>query len=472
MIPDFFPVTHDSRRVGPGSVFYALRGATHDGADFIPDVLARGVRRIVRDEALPLSEERIAQIAAAGVELSFVPNPRQALAADAAVASGDAHRKLIIVGITGTKGKTTTTFLLEHLFRSSGCKTALMSTVCNKIIDTVLPAHYTTEQADYIHQFMRASVDAGVHVVIMEVAAQGLSTDRVHGIEFDGAIFTNFSEEHGEFYATHDEYFLAKCRLLDQVKKEAPIILNGDDAKVAACIEQYPRACRVSLEGYLAEFHAECMMSGLSGLLLKSENQQYEAPRLIGRFNAMNCALALAFAQSCGISVSVCKRACLSFTGVPGRLERYVHPSGAHIFIDYAHNAASFDAVLSTMRPEALRLMVLFGAGGDRDPARRPVMGALAERYADTIIITTDNPRSEDPVRIAEQIIAGIGDRSNVIIELDRARAIERACGMLEAGTIVLLLGKGPDEYQLVQGTKMPFSEREIIRRCGATLQS
>lgn len=471
-MPAFFPVTHDSRRVGPGSVFYALRGATHDGIAFIDDVLARGAKKIVRDEALPVSEALVAQIAAAGAEFAYVRNPRTALAEEAATASRDAHRELIIVGVTGTKGKTTTTFLLEHLFRASGCKTALMSTVCNKIIDTVVPAEYTTEQPDYLHQFMRTAVDAGVHVLIIEVAAQGLSTDRVHGIEFDGAVFTNFSEEHGEFYPTQDEYFAAKCRLLDQVKKEAPIILNGDDAKVAALIERYPRASRVSLEGYPAEFHAECMMSGLSGLILKSENQQYEAPRLVGRFNAMNCALALALAQSFGISVSVCKRACLSFAGVPGRLERYVHPSGAQIFIDYAHNAASFDAVFSTMRPEALRLIVLFGAGGDRDPARRPVMGALAERYADTIIITTDNPRSEDPVRIAEQIVAGIGDRSKIILELDRARAIERACAMLEAGTILLLLGKGPDEYQITQGTKMPFSEREILARCGIIPQS
>lgn len=468
MISKTFPVTLHSARVVSGSTFYALFGATHDGAQFISDVLARGAKKIVRDAALPLDSDLCAQIESAGATLEYVENPRQSLAREAALASGDAHAQLIIIGITGTKGKTTTTFLVEQFFRSSGCKTALLSTVCNKIGDQVIPAEFTTEQADYLHQFFKTCVDEGVHVVIMEVAAQAISTDRIYGIEFDGIIFTNFSEEHGEFYPTQDAYFAAKCQILNQVKREAPIILNGDDLKVASLIERYPHAQRFSLTNYPAEIYARVVSAGLSGITLELGDAKYSAPNLMGAFNAANLCGALALAQSFGIPEKICIQTCATFKGVPGRLERYAHPSGAQIFIDYAHNAASFEAVLSTMRPEAQKLIVLFGAGGDRDPSRRPVMGSIAERYADTIILTTDNPRSEDPHNITNDILAGITNRAKVTIELDRARAVEYACAQLQAGSILLLLGKGPDEYQLVQGVKTPFSEREIIAQCGA----
>lgn len=464
MIPAVYPVTCHTDNVGLGSTFVVIRGFKDDGVRFIPQALAKGAKTVVLEVNVQLPDEIIQECLRYDAEIIRVENTRKALAELSASALGYPARKLKIIGVTGTKGKTTTTFLIKHLFDRAGYKTALMGTIKNMILDNELPMQLTTPQPDYLHLFFDTCVEAGVEVVVMEVAAQALSMHRIDGVLFDAAVFTNFSQEHGEFYKTMEDYFLAKKKIFNHLKPQAPCFVNADDSYTQQ-FSHYPTfGCSEFAHLRATSIHNS---SHELAFIVQEENDHFQlrTRAFVGIHNVYNMLAATAVARYFGISSQSIQSAFAEFTGVPGRLERYNLSKRVTAFIDYAHNPSSFEAILSTLRPLTQHLLVVFGAGGERDACKRPIMGEIAQRYADIIILTTDNPRSEDPVEIISQIKAGIphDTKAHVLIELDREQAIKRAHERAQAGAIIALLGKGVEEYQLVNGIKLPFSERAVL---------
>lgn len=339
----------------------------------------------------------------------------------------------------------------------------------NKIGDTVFAAPLTTAQPDYLHQFLKLCVQEKVRYVVMEVAAQALSMHRVAGIFFDGIIFTNFSQEHGEFYSSLESYFQAKCAIFEHAKPNIPIFINQDDIWCTRLLQQYPKLATFGQEkesGYRLEITQEIPHLQVN-ITNKTENHSctLEIPGLLGTFNAYNIVAAAGMALTIGASTQAIAKATKSFAGVPGRMQRYQLPNGAWGIIDYAHNPSSFEQLFSFLKKITSHLIVVFGAGGERAQDKRPVMGAIAALYADVVIITSDNPRSEDPCVIAENILSGIPEekKGSVIVELDRERAIKKAYACSQSNTIIALLGKGPEEYQMIGATKHHFSEATIL---------
>lgn len=462
-LPKTFLVTSHTKYVGQGSTFVAIKGQKENGVTYITHALEKGATTIVVAHDELLSNEIVQALASHQAKLVRVANTRQALAQLSAQAYNFPARKLKIIAITGTKGKTTTSWMLAHFFKQAGLKTALLSTVRNRILDTEFQSELTTPQPDYIHAFLQACVAREVEWVVMETAAQAASLYRIDGIEFDGAIYTNFSSTHAEFYARVEDYFAAKKQILEQVKASCPIILNGDDSKVFALQHYFPNAYCTYENGVYRICKTNVGIAWQYAYQGRLYN--FECPSLIGSFNISNFAMAITLALKCSLSISDLQTFCKTFTGVPGRLERYQLPNGASCFIDYAHTPSSFTAVLSLLRNMTQQLIVVFGAGGERDRSMRPQLGDIASTLADAIVLTMDNPRSEQVTDIITDILAGIDQsyKQKVLVEVDRARAIEKAYTISQPGAIIALLGKGPDEYQIIGTQKLPFSERAIV---------
>jgi len=454
--PDIFPVTCHTAFVGPGSTFVAIKGYQSNGIQFIPKAIEKGASTIViqKDQNIELYQDLLQDVSVVRVE-----NARKALAELSAHAAGNPAKKLTIIGITGTKGKTTTAYLLDQMLKKAGYNRALLTTVKNSINSASFSAPLTTPQPDYLHQFLKLCVCEGVTHVVMEVAAQAIPLYRVHGIEFSGVIFSNFGQEHLEFFDSMDSYFVAKKQVLNYRKKNAPLWINNDDEIISPLKKLY-----LNVHTFGINASADIIM--LDDNHINVDEQEYELnnPSLPGLYNRYNIMAAVGMAVSLGIKIPVIQRAIASFQGVPGRLERYLLPNGAIAIIDYAHNPLSYKALLPALREKTDHLIVLFGAGGERDPSRRPQMGQIAAQYADEIIVTSDNPRSENPQLIIDDILSGIKDRSSVVCELDREKAIQIAYTHAHKGTIIALLGKGPDEYQIVGNNKTYFSEQAILQ--------
>ena len=454
--PTTFPIACHTDFVGPGSTFVAIKGYQSNGMIFIPRAIEKGATTIVVEDDQDITP--YADVLK-NISVVTVPDARKALAELSAHAAGYPAKKLSIIGITGTKGKTTTAYLLDHILKKAGYNRALLTTVKNSINSAAFPAPLTTPQPDYLHQFFKLCVNEGVTHVVMEVAAQAIPMYRIHGIEFSGIIFSNFGQEHLEFFDSMDSYFAAKQKLFDYRKKDAPIWINSDDAMIAPLKDQYSQVKTFGVDSL-----ADITMADDSHIIIDGQKYELHNPSLPGLYNRYNTMAAIGIAYSLGIEMPKIQNALKSFLGIPGRLERYLLPNGAIAIIDYAHNPLSYQALLPVLREKTDHLIVVFGAGGERDPSRRPHMGAIAAQYADEVIITSDNPRREDPQSIIDDILSGIKDRSSVICEIDRERAIQIAYTHAHKNTIIALLGKGPDEYQIVGTTKTYFSEQAILQ--------
>ncbi|PKN03442.1 UDP-N-acetylmuramoyl-L-alanyl-D-glutamate--2,6-diaminopimelate ligase [Candidatus Dependentiae bacterium HGW-Dependentiae-1] len=474
IFPSQYLVACHTDNVGPGTIFVAVPGKKEDGILYIPLALEKGAIKIVVQHDVVLTQELLDLITRKGVVLERVVDARKALALLSAQAYGYPAKKLHIIGITGTKGKTTTTYILAHILRASGYKTAMLSTVENMIGDTVFTAKLTTQHPDYLHTFFALCVQNGVTHVVMEVAAQAMTLHRVAGLEFSGLLFTNFEREHSEFYASIEEYFAAKCALFDLRKSGVPVLINADDVwgqKILVqnqdfiCFGLVNDSCAVTaqVDDVRAGVHATISVVDLHG---QRQTASVCAPTLVGRFNAYNVVGAIGLAVKLGLSIEKATVALRSFGSVPGRLQGYMLPNGARSFIDYAHTPSSFTQVLSALRETTDHLIVVFGAGGDRDAHKRPVMGDIVSRFADVVVVTSDNPRSERAEDIAQQIIAGIPQerRQKLVCELDREQAIKKAYALSRSTSVIVLLGKGPDEYQIIGSVKYPFSEKAILK--------
>lgn len=459
-LPTIWPVACHTDNVGPGSTFVAICGATFDGAHFIDQAIKKGTTRIVVQNDALLPESVLQLIAEHGVILDPVADTRLALAQLSAQAHNFAAEKLKLIGITGTKGKTTTAYLTHHLLQTAGFKVALLSTVENKIGEFCFKAPLTTAQPDYLHMFFDQCVKQGITHVVMEVAAQALSLHRVHGLQFDIGAFTNFAHEHLEFYDSMEEYFAAKYTLFDYLKADAPCLLNVDDEMV--CNITYANSIPISLANVEIE---QCAPHIVYTSTRGDGVTTLHAPSLMGTFNVYNVLFATHIVQNYRVSMEKVKEALLTFPGVSGRMEKHLLPNGATCYIDYAHTPDSYQHVLSLLCSLTNHLIVVFGCGGMRDKTKRPLMGSVAAHFADVVILTNDNPRNEDPKSIVEDILCGIDqeNRCKVSVHLNRTHAIERAYAESKKDTIIAVLGKGPDAYQQIGDTRFAYSDMKVV---------
>jgi UDP-N-acetylmuramoyl-L-alanyl-D-glutamate--2,6-diaminopimelate ligase len=432
-MPSVFPVASHTDNVGPDSTFVVIKGLNFDGVKYIDAAIAKGATTIIVQKDVELKKEYDAHIIR-------VDDTRIALAELSAQAAGYPSQKLNLLGITGTKGKTTSAYLLNHVLQKAGYKTALLSTIKNSIAGHDIPATMTTAQPDYLHQFFKLCVQKDVEYVIMEIAAQATTFNRLDTLQFDGLIFTNLDREHAELYPTMEEYFDAKSKIFEYVKSDCTMIINADDTYGQRLLKKYPKAIILDLKTI--------------------KNNAYTYSNLPGLFNAYNLVGVLLLLQKLGIKIDPNIGA---IPAIPGRLQKVTLPNGAQAYIDYAHTPGSFKSVLSTVREWTKHLIVVFGAGGSKDNQKRSLMGSVTEQFADHIILADDNPRTEDPQKIIKDILSGITNKSKVTIEHDRQKSIQLAYDMSQADSIIMILGKGPDEYQIIGTKKIPFSEKGIL---------
>lgn len=470
-VPQILPVTCHTDYVGKGSTFVAIKGTQFDGNSFIPLALQKGASRIIVEQNSDLTPETLDKIKLSDTQLVYVKNTRKALSELSAAAWGYPAKKLNIIGVTGTKGKTTTTFLLNHILFNSGYKTAMLSSVRNNIAGKNYSTNLTTPLPDYIHAFLHKCVQERVQFVILESSAQALSLYRLYGIEFSGVIFTNFDSEHAEFYSSMDEYFDAKCKIFNQLKSNSSVLINADDIWCSK-IELQNNFYTFSLKQNNADYIIQINKNDITGIDLEIQKDgkicSFSSPNFFGEFNAYNLSGVISYLLQIGLESLKVSRALSKYMYVPGRMEKHKLSNGAFAVIDYAHNASSFSQVLPTLKSISKNLIVVFGAGGDRDKTKRPIMGNIAASIADQVIITADNPRSEDAQDIISQILSGISNENQkkVLCEPDRAKAIRLAYSFAQPGDVIAILGKGPDEYQIVGKTKFFFSDKQTILNC------
>lgn len=449
-------ITDDSRQVAPGDLFIAVRGSVHDGHDFLPAAAGCGAAAAIVEDPSRTTLPRI-----------VVRDGRRAAAVAAAAAQGFPGRSLSLVGVTGTSGKTTTVSMLRHLLDAPETPAASIGTLGVLVGSdgTPLPggAGLTTPGPVELQRLLRLLVDAGVRRVAMEVSSHALDQQRVEGVHFDAAVFTNLSRDHLDYHASLAAYLAAKARLVAHLAPGGVAVVN-DDVETWRTLPAAPRLVRYGVASPRAEVRAAGVQYGPAGSTWRLVTPEGEAPvtlPLIGDFNVANALGAAAAAWALGAAVADIAERLSSIPQVPGRLERILERPT--VLRDYAHKPDAMERALAAVRPFAAgRLIVVFGCGGDRDRGKRPIMGGIAERLADAVIITSDNPRTEDPERILDEIEAGM-QRPHERIE-DRRTAIARAMAMALPGDVVVLAGKGHETYQIRGTTSHPFDEKRIVR--------
>lgn len=486
LIPQIYPVTCHTDHVGTGSTFVAIKGFKNDGTAYITTALSKGATTIIIDQN-DMTEALVDECSQHNATLILVEDTRKELALRSAQALGNPASKLKIIGITGTKGKTTTTYIIDHILKDAGFKTALLGTIKNKIVDDEVASDRTTPNSDYLHMFFHTCLQAGVQYVIMEVSSHALSLDRVYGIEFAAVGFTNLAPEHMDFYQTLEDYFDAKAKLFDHIAPDGAIIINGDDEwgqKAYKLLTNQKNSKNVTIFNVMHHEHTfmgatqyitDVVQNSIDGLrlIIRKPNQDtfhgmtLHCSKVFGLFNAYNITLAFLLCKSLGLPELIIKETLSFFQGVPGRLQLHILKNGARAFVDYAHNPSSFQEILKTLRPMTKHLIVVFGCGGDRDTTKRPVMGRLAATYADKVIITDDNPRSECHEKIAQEIINGIPEifSQKIICQLDRHKAIKNAVTLSDKDSIIAILGKGHEQYYIANDQTLYFDDMEEIRQ-------
>jgi UDP-N-acetylmuramoyl-L-alanyl-D-glutamate--2,6-diaminopimelate ligase len=457
-------VTHDSRRVAPGAIFVALRGLKVDAATFAPPAIAAGAAAIVA-EAPPAAVTRVPWI--------VVSNARLALAHLAAAFYQHPSHGLQVVGVTGTNGKTTTTYLISAILEAAGVPCGVMGTVAYRIGTRALEATRTTPEAPEVQALMRQMVDAGCRACVMEVSSHALALHRVDGIRFAAGVFTNLTRDHLDFHGGMEDYFAAKRRLFEMLPRDAPAVINADDPRAPALVEVSGRPVTYGLSRP-ADVSTGPLSYSLDGLRFEVRTPQGSVrvrSRLVGRPNVYNILAATATTASLGVPIAAIERGLEDLSGVPGRFEIVSSPEDdITVVVDYAHTDDALRNLLETARPMATRrLITVFGAGGDRDRTKRPLMGMVAARLSDVVVITSDNPRGEDPGRIVEDVMRGAASemrQSNADVQtvIDRREAVEQAVGGASAGDVVLIAGKGHEKYQEIAGRTLPFDDVAIAR--------
>lgn len=455
-------VTADSRLVRPGMIFVAVSGGQADGHEFIDAAFKTGAVCVIGQK--PHSDPRYIQ----------VPDSREALAVLAAKYYSNPSHRMLMLAVTGTSGKTTTTYLLESILRASGHRVGVIGTVNFRYGDRILPSTHTTPGPVELQQLLSEMRDGGCTAVIMEVSSHALKQKRIAGIAFDGMIFTNLSREHLDFHPSMEDYFASKALLFTEyvevarrAGKLAALAINRDNGfgdelykRVSGASRQAKAVTGFSLKDITS------MQTGLEGLRGSYRGLELSSP-LMGGFNASNVLGAVALTQDLGIPAAAIQQGIAELRCVPGRMEPVpqAQAHGLTILVDYAHKPDALEKVLVTLRTLLPRgqgqLITVFGCGGDRDRTKRPVMGEIATRLSDFTIVTSDNPRTEDPGAIIQEILGGIREGKHEV-QPDRRQAIYRAVELAQKGDLVLIAGKGHEDYQILGQQKIHFNDKEI----------
>ena len=453
-------LVYDSRQVKSGSCFFAVEGTQVDGHRFIASAVEAGAVAVVCSR---LPEELVE-----GVTYVVVADVQLVLAEMAAAFYDHPSRELRLVGVTGTNGKTTTTTLLYDLVRALGYKAGLISTVVYRIDNRTIESTHTTPDAVRLQAMMREMVEAGCDYCFMECSSHAIVQHRIHGLHFAGALFSNLTHDHLDYHGTFAEYIKAKRGLFDALPKGAFALTNIDDRNGRVMVQNTAaRVVTYSLRE-VADVRCRLMELHLDGMLLHLDGEELWA-QLTGRFNAYNLTAAYAVACQLGFDRREVLAALSSLHPVSGRFECVRAANGTLAVVDYAHTPDALENVLRTIeeiRREGQQLIVLCGCGGNRDKTKRPEMARIASSYATTAIFTSDNPRHEDPETILDEMVAGVEAGVRYLRISDRAAAIRTAVMLSSAGDILLLAGKGHENYQIIGDQKLPFDDREEVRRC------
>jgi UDP-N-acetylmuramoyl-L-alanyl-D-glutamate--2,6-diaminopimelate ligase len=453
--PLILDVHHDSRRTTPRSLFVAIRGERDDGHDFVGDAVGRGAVAVIAEHQMDIE-----------VPYLLVPDARRALAVAAAVVHRHPSRAMAVVGITGTNGKTTVAHMIEAIGTSAGLKTAAVGTLGARVDDAQIPLQRTTPESSDLQRILREMADAQVDVVALEVSSHALSLHRVDEIDFRVAVFTNLSQDHLDFHGDMDSYFAAKQRLFEAGRAQVGVV-NVDDRWGRELVAR--SGVRITRVG--GEHGNELVVAGgpdhgrSGSLSIRWTGQEAEIQLgLPGRFNIANAAVAAAACLEIGVGLADVQAGLESLQRVPGRFELVAGSWSFHVIVDYAHTPAAVARVIAAAREiSSGRVIALLGAGGNRDADKRPMMGAAVSR-ADVAIVTSDNPRSEDPVAIMNAVEFGVAGPAEVIIEVDRRAAIRAALAIAGDRDIVLVLGKGHEQGQeFDHGRVEPFDDRRVV---------
>lgn len=460
-------VREDSRKVGQGDVFVAISGSKSDGASFAEDAVKNGARYIV---CARHTQGGIAETVP-GTEIIAVADPREALTELAQARYGTKNLPMKFIGITGTNGKTTCAWLLDHFLTAMGRKTGLLGTIAYRWPGYSEAASLTTPGPLELNEILAKMRDAGTDTVIMEVSSHALAQKRVDGIDFSGAIFTNLTQDHLDFHREMESYFRAKARLfLALPLQDKAMAMNCDDRYGRRLLELSRDALSYglhqSLPGrrHLLGTVEELSLNGMTiNMQLDGNKWQLKTP-LIGEFNALNLLAVSALILQMGMEPETLK-ALETFKGVPGRLERVENPQGLHIFVDYAHTPDALSNALRALRGAGFkRIITIFGCGGNRDRDKRPLMGKAVADNADVAILTSDNPRHEAPEAIMRDVKPGLAKSRHALFEVDRKAATARGLQLLGPEDALLIAGKGHENYQIIGDERRHYSDQEVVR--------
>ncbi len=469
---DVSAIAYDSRQVGPGTAFVCVRGQTRDGHEFIPQALERGATTIVGEDSAALEN------LPAEVTGLLVPDSRLALANLASEFYGHPSREMTLVGVTGTNGKTTTAHLIAELLREAGYQSVgIIGTLGASTERATLDTGRTTPESLDLQRLLADFLDGGSDAVVMEVSSHALAMQRVAGCAFDAGVFTNLTQDHLDFHTDMEDYFAAKARLFGEVAryseqfKSFGAVLNADDAYGRRLRDEVSRDSLYVTYGIENEAHvcAEAVHltpMGMSLVARSAGGSIHIDSGLIGRFNVYNTLAAVGFGLLREMPLTQIQAALQRAAAPEGRMEMIDAGQEFYVAVDYAHTPDGLKNVLTTVREFTPgRLIAVFGCGGDRDRTKRPQMGAIAASFSDVCIITSDNPRTEDPQRIIEDILAGTRQgNAEHIVELDRRKAIELALSQARKGDFVLVAGKGHETYQIFKDRTVHFDDREVVR--------
>ncbi len=458
-------VAVDSRQATPGGVFVAMAGSRDDGARYVADALEKGVATVVAGpgHALPAGTD---------ARLVAVDDPKAALGTLAAARFGTERMVMPVVAVTGTNGKTTVSYLIERLAQAAGHTVGVLGTVAYRWPGVVHDASLTTPDCLAIHENLAAMAQAGCTLAVMEASSHALDQDRLAGLSFAAAAFTNLTQDHLDYHKDMAVYFEAKAKLFRRyLARPETAVLNFDDAWGLKLLREFPQAIGYGLTvppagfGRLLSGHVQHHgREGQDILAAYGDDSYAVATPLPGRHNAQNILAACGVALALGWPAETFA-ALADCHGAPGRLERIPNPSGRSVFVDYAHTPDALENVLSAAREfTAGRLFVVFGCGGNRDRAKRPLMGAAVARLADVAVLTSDNPRHEDPLAIMEDVKPGLKKARRAVLEPDRRRAIELALSEMRPEDVLVIAGKGHETYQQIGDVKHPFSDAVVVR--------
>lgn len=462
---DITGIQMDSRLIEPGQLFVAVRGTQTDGHAYIDKAIEKGAVAVVC--------EQIPEVRQPGVTYLSTPDTEDAVGKLATTFYGDPTSKLDLVGVTGTNGKTTIATLLYDMFRHFGYKVGLLSTVCNYIDGEAIPTDHTTPDPITLNRLLGRMADEGCKYAFMEVSSHSVAQKRIGGLKFAGGIFTNLTRDHLDYHKTVENYLKAKKAFFDGLPKTAFAITNGDDKNGMIMVQNTAATVKTYSTRSMADFRARILEMSFEGMLLEIDGREVSVP-FVGKFNVSNLLAVYGAARMLGREAMEILTTLSTLHSVAGRFETLRSPSGYTAIVDYAHTPDALVNVLSAIhevlkesRSLESKVITVCGAGGNRDKGKRPLMAAEAANRSDRVVITSDNPRFEDPQAIIKDMTAGLtaAQRRKVVTIADRREAIKAACMMADKGDVILIAGKGHEDYQEISGVKHHFDDREEVRK-------